>query len=62
MNGELFTDFNIAKQFAKTTKDESGKGNKAKFKYESRPVVQIGKGGMDFDFETLNGNVIIKKI
>lgn len=62
MNGELFTDFDITKQFAKTTKDESGKDSKSKFRYESKPVVQIGKGGMDFDFETLNGDVIIKKI
>jgi len=61
MNGELFTDFDIVKQFAKTTKDESGKKN-TKYRYESKPVVQIGKGGLSFDFETLNGNVIIKKI
>ncbi len=62
MNGDLFTDFDIAKQFAKSSKDESGKGGKARYKYESKPVVQIGNGGMDFEFETLNGNVIIKKI
>ena len=61
MNGELFTDFDIAKQFMRTTKDESNKKN-TKYRYESKPVVQIGNGGMDFDFETLNGNVIIKKI
>ncbi len=62
MNGELFTDFDIARQFAKTTKDESSKRNRIKYKYESKPVVQIGKGGIDFNFETLNGDVIIKKI
>ena len=61
MNGELFTDFEIAKQYAKTTKDEPGKKN-TKYRYESKPVVQIGKGGLSFDFETLNGDVIIKKI
>lgn len=61
MNGELFTDFDIAKQYAKTIKDDSGK-KKTKYKYESKPVVQIGKGGLWFDFETLNGDVIIKKI
>ena len=60
MNGELFTDFEIEKQFNRTNK--SSKNNKAKFKYESKPVVQIGKGGIDYDFETLNGNVFIKKI
>ncbi len=61
MNGELFTDFDIVQQFAKTTKDESGKKN-TKYRYESKPVVQIGKGGLSFEFETLNGDVIIKKI
>ena len=62
MNGELFTDFDIAKQYAKTSKNDSGKKKNAKYKYESKPVVQIGKGGLSFDFETLNGDVIIKKI
>ena len=61
MNGELFTDFDIEKQFNRTTKESNPKG-KAKYKYESNPVVQIGQGGVDFKFETLNGNVFIKKI
>lgn len=61
MNGELFTDFEVARQFVRTNKQTSGKG-KAKFKYESTPVVQIGNGGVQLDFETLNGNVFIKKI
>ena len=59
MNGELFTDFDINKQFMETNKETSGK---AKYKYEAKPVVQIGNGQVDFDFETLNGNVFIKKI
>ncbi len=61
MNGELFTDFDISNQYAKTTKDGSG-GKNTKYRYEAKPVVQIGKGGLEFDFETLNGDVIIKKI
>lgn len=62
MNGELFTDFDIAKQYAKTIKDDSEQKKNTKYKYESKPVVQIGQGGLSFDFETLNGDVIIKKI
>ncbi len=62
MNGELFTDFDIAKQYARTSKTESAKGDRPKYKFESRPIVQIGKGELAHDFETLNGNVIIKKI
>ncbi|WP_205783250.1 DUF4097 family beta strand repeat-containing protein [Flagellimonas allohymeniacidonis] len=61
MNGDMFTDFDINKQFVKTNK-ESSKGNKPKYRYESKPVVQIGNGNIDFDFETLNGDVYIKKI
>ncbi|MEM9077807.1 MAG: DUF4097 family beta strand repeat-containing protein [Bacteroidota bacterium] len=61
MNGEMFTDFDINKQFTRTNKS-LGKGGKPKFKVESQPVVQIGAGSVDFDFETLNGNVYIKKI
>ncbi|MEM8846450.1 MAG: DUF4097 family beta strand repeat-containing protein [Bacteroidota bacterium] len=61
MNGEMFTDFDINKQFTRTNKS-MGKGDKPKFKVEAQPVVQIGAGSVDFDFETLNGNVYIKKI
>lgn len=60
MNGELFTDFDVERQFVKTTK--SNDVDKAKFKYESTPTMQIGKGDIALDFETLNGNVFIKKI
>jgi len=61
MNGELFTDFNVEKQYVKTKKEIS-KERRGKFKYQSTPIVQIGKGGLQLDFETLNGNVFIKKI
>lgn len=61
MNGELFTDFDVERQYVRTKKETSEK-RKGKFKYRSTPVVQIGKGGLQLDFETLNGNVFIKKI
>ena len=60
MNGELFTDFAIARQYAKTSKNEGG--NKGKYMFEAKPIVQIGSGALSHDFETLNGDVIIKKI
>ncbi len=60
MNGELFSDFDIERQYFRTNKEVARK--KGKFKYESTPVVQIGKGAVQLDFETLNGNVFIKKI
>jgi hypothetical protein len=61
MNGEMYTDFDINKQFMKADKKNGGKMG-AKYKYEAKPIVQIGDGQVDFDFETLNGNVFIKKI
>nr|WP_298994498.1 DUF4097 family beta strand repeat-containing protein [uncultured Allomuricauda sp.] len=61
MNGEMFTDFDINKQFTRTNRS-NGNGSKPKFKIEAQPVVQIGNGSVEFDFETLNGNVYIKKI
>ncbi|MEL6303476.1 MAG: DUF4097 family beta strand repeat-containing protein [Bacteroidota bacterium] len=61
MHGELYTDFDIQKQFTKTEKEKDSKG-KSRYKYSAQPVVQIGSGALDFSFETLNGNVYIKKI
>ena len=60
MNGDLFTDFDIERQYS-DSKRSTGKG-KAKFKYEAKPILQIGEGNVALDFETLNGNVYIKKI
>lgn len=60
MNGELFTEFDVERQFTETKKtNESVKG---KFKFEATPKLQIGNGDIALDFETLNGNVFIKKI
>ena len=43
MNGELYTDFDVNKQFMKTDKT-IGQGNKPKYRFEAKPVVQIGSG------------------
>ncbi len=59
-NGELFTDFDISKQYTDTKK--TANEGRAKFKYEAFPVMQIGAGDTDFKFETFNGNVFVKKI
>ncbi|WP_156102255.1 DUF4097 family beta strand repeat-containing protein [Muricauda sp. MAR_2010_75] len=61
MNGEMYTDFDINKRFTKTTKNK-GDESRPKYKFEARPVVQIGSGQVDFNIETLNGDVFIKKI
>ncbi|MEL7268010.1 MAG: hypothetical protein AAGL34_00385 [Bacteroidota bacterium] len=61
MHGELYTDFDVEKQFTRTEKEKDGKG-KSRYKFKAQPIVQIGAGAVDFNFETLNGNVYIKKI
>lgn len=60
MNGKIFTDFGVAKQYLRADRTED-KGN-ARFKHGSITVIQIGSGGIDFEFETLNGNVYIDKM
>jgi len=60
MNGDLFTDFDIEKQYSKSKRTVGD--DKAKFKYEAKPIMQIAGGAIALDFETLNGNVYLKKI
>lgn len=62
MNGEFFTDFPDAALLPATVdKVQEKKGNGATYKLNSGTSVRIGKGGKKFRFETLNGNVYIKK-
>ena len=62
MHGDFFTDFTEAKMLpATTTKFQDLKGNKAVYKLNTITTVRFGKGGKTFKFETLNGNVYIKK-
>lgn len=62
MNGEFFTDFTDTQQLpAKVTKVERKKGNGSVYKIDKITTVRFGKGGRTFNFETLNGNVYIKK-
>ena len=61
MHGELYTDFDVERQFTRTEKEKDAKG-KSRYKFKAQPIVQIGAGAVDFSFETLNGNVYIKKI
>jgi len=62
MHGELFTDFTEAKLLpASTTKLQETKGHVAVYKLNTITTVRFGKGGKTFKFETLNGNVYVKK-
>jgi hypothetical protein len=62
MNGEFFTNFPSAQLLpAHVKKTEEKKGNTKVYKLDSTMAVRFGKGGSVFKFETLNGNVYIKK-
>jgi len=58
-NGGLFTDFDVSTMPVAATAAENRNG---KFVWSSRRMtgVRIGQGGPELQFETLNGNVMIK--
>lgn len=62
MHGDFYTDFPDAELMPMTTtkKEEANNGGTV-YKINKNTVVRFGKGGKVFKFETLNGNVYIKK-
>ena len=62
MNGEFFTDFMDATSLPPTVnKTLDKKSGGSVYKLNSSTSVRFGKGGKRFRFETLNGNIYIKK-
>jgi DUF4097 and DUF4098 domain-containing protein YvlB len=62
MNGEFYTDFQEVERLpARVTKVQEKKGDGIVYKLNAITSVRFGKGGKVFKFETLNGNVYIKK-
>lgn len=62
MHGDFFTDFPDAQLLpVTTTKKQEGKNGSIVYKIGKKMAVRFGKGGKVFQFETLNGNVYIKK-
>jgi hypothetical protein len=63
MHGEFYTDFQVAEYLNNQVekKEENGENGK-KYKISSRPAIRIGKGGVKHSFETLNGNIFVKKV
>jgi hypothetical protein len=61
-NGEFYTDFQEVERLpARVTKVQEKKGDGIVYKLNAITSVRFGKGGKIFKFETLNGNVYIKK-
>jgi hypothetical protein len=62
MHGELYTDFpNTEVLPAQVTRNRQGQGDGTVYKLSKDTAVRIGKGGPDFRFETLNGDVTITR-
>ena len=62
MNGETYTDFLDAEILPGTVINYQRKeGAGTVYKIEKHSIIRIGKGGNLFKFETLNGNIYIKK-
>ncbi|MEO6522262.1 MAG: hypothetical protein ABIN91_11330 [Mucilaginibacter sp.] len=62
MNGAFYTDFEeVAALPATITKATDKRSNGTVYKLNKDMQVRVGKGGKLFKFETLNGNIYIKK-
>jgi len=62
MNGDFFTDFSDVELLpASVNKVQEKRGEGIVYKIDAKTSVRFGKGGRTFKFETLNGNVYIKK-
>jgi hypothetical protein len=62
MNGEFFTDFPDAQILpAAAVLNVSHRGRGTVYKLNKSTTVRVGSGGQKFKFETLNGNIYIKK-
>jgi hypothetical protein len=62
MNGEFFTDFPGAEALpAKAVKEQQTRNGETVYKLNKLTTVRIGAGANTLKFETLNGNIYIKK-
>lgn len=62
MHGEFFTDFPEVETLpAVATKKQENNGGRMVYKLDRVNTIRFGRGGKLFKFETLNGNVYIKK-
>ncbi|WP_439516440.1 hypothetical protein [Sediminibacterium sp.] len=62
MNGKYYTDFDNVEPISNTLeKNTENKSNSTVYKISKGNAVRIGSGGKQFNFETLNGNVYIRK-
>ena len=61
MNGDFYTDFENIKTNNSITKSTKGNGGKSKYKIDKTQNIVFGAGNANISFETLNGDVFLKK-
>ncbi len=61
LNGEFFTDFDFAYDKTPAKLKVRNNGASTKYKLEDRSAITIGGGGVELSFETLNGNMYVKR-
>jgi hypothetical protein len=62
MNGSFYTDFDNAEVLPPTvTRNQEKRGDGTVYRLNKDTKLRIGSGGKQFKFETLNGNIYIKK-
>jgi hypothetical protein len=62
MNGEFYTDFDNTEILpTQVVKTETKRDNSTTYKLNKNTQIKVGTGGKLFKFETLNGNIYIKK-
>ncbi len=59
--GEVFSDFDFDAKLSPKVVQTSGRRGEAKYKISSSNGYQVGKGGPSFQFETMNGDIRLKK-
>jgi len=61
MNGEIYTDFDSQPISSEPVRDRSRDGGKLVVRAQHGSSIRVGAGGPAYSFETLNGNVYVRK-
>jgi len=62
-NAEFFCDFDVVSQKSITTKTKiEGDSDTPYYLYTTNPVIQVGKGDVEYSFKTTNGDIYIKDV
>jgi hypothetical protein len=62
MNGQFYTDLSELEMMpVRVIKNSEGRGEGTVYKIDKMQSYKVGKGGPDLSFETLNGNIYLKK-